>query len=257
MSYCAIEEAFAPLVPGGATSKKQKKMRSVIVPSAPAGSDAEVVATSMSEPTPKAPVDPDRPAERPEPSNDVLTSRGQGQGQSSRLEAAGSSDFFPMQSDNEPEAWQKAFLLNDIQVPKPTFSVQGKPTLWRSIPKPVAAATGDSFSSAASSTFSSVIVNPLGHGPSELAPIPDEISRRLDSLTRQLDSLVTPTPMQGTAELFLFVAIGLLLLLAIDTLLRYATATATSLRSFSGSGSGSTGLHVLAGGRRLASSRYR
>ena len=254
MSYCAIEEAFAPLVPGGASSKKQKKMRSVIVPSAPAGSDAEVVATSMSEPTPKAQVDPDRPAEQPEPANDVLTSRGQGP--QSRLEAAGSSDFFPMQSDNEPEAWQKAFLLNDIQVPKPTFSVQGKPTLWRSIPKP-AVATGDSFSSAASSSFSSVIVNPLGHGPSELAPIPDEISRRLDSLTRQLDSLVTPTPMQGTAELFLFVAIGLLLLLAIDTLLRYATATATSLRPFSGSGNGSTGLQVLAGGRRWASSRYR
>lgn len=246
MSYCAIEEAFAPLVPGGATSKKQKKMRSVIVPSAPAGSDAEVVATSMSEPTPKAPVDPDRLAERPEPANDVLTSRGQGQGSQSRLEAAGSSDFFPMQSDNEPEAWQKAFLLNDIQVPKPTFSVQGKPTLWRSIPKPVGAA-GDSFSSAALATSSSVIVNPLGAGPSELAPIPDEISRRLDSLTRQLDSLVTPTPMQGTAELFLFVAIGLLLLLAIDTLLRYATATASASAS---------GLQVLAGGsRRLA--RYR
>jgi hypothetical protein len=60
--------------------------------------------------------------------------------------------------------------------------------------------------------------------------------------------------MQGTAELFLFVAIGLLLLLAIDTLLRYATATATAMRPFSGS----TGLQVLAGGsRRFASSRYR
>jgi hypothetical protein len=56
--------------------------------------------------------------------------------------------------------------------------------------------------------------------------------------------------MQGTAELFLFVAIGLLLLLAIDTLLRYAT----TMRPFSGS----TGLQVLAGGsRRFASSRYR
>jgi len=244
MSYCAIEEAFAPLVPGGTSSKKQKKMRSVTVPSAPAGSDAEVIATSMS-----APVDPDRPTERPQPANDILASPGQGH--HSRLEAAGSSDFFPMQSDNEPEAWQKAFLLNDIQVPKPTFSVQGAPTLWRSIQKPAVAATGDSFSSAASSSSSSIIVNPLGHGPSELAPIPDEISRRLDSLTRQLDSLVTPTPMQGTAELFLFVAIGLLLLLAIDTLLRYATASASGLRS-------STGIQVLAGGgRRLASTRYR
>ena len=244
MSYCAIEEAFAPLVPGGATSKKQKKMRSIIVPSAPAGSDAEVVANSMSEPTPKAPVDPDRPAERPEPSNDVLASPGHGL--QSRLEAAGSgsSDFFPMQSDGgEPEAWQKAFLLNDIQVPKPTFSVQGRPTMWRSIQKPVMD-TRNAVAAASSSVVSA------------LAPIPDEISRRLDSLTRQLDSLVTPTPMQGTAELFLFVAIGLLLLLAIDTLLRYATATATTLRPFNGS----TGLQVLAGGgggRRWASPRYR
>ena len=229
MSYCAIEEAFAPLVPGGTTSKKQKKMRSVIVPSAPAGSDAEVIATSMVEPTPKA-VDPDRLAERPEPANDVLA--GPGQGSQSRLEAAGSSDFFPMQSDGgEPEAWQKAFLLNDIQVPKPTFSVQGKPTLWRSIQKPFVAA-----GEAVAATSSSVV--------NALAPVPDEISRRLDSLTRQLDSLVTPTPMQGTAELFLFVAIGLLLLLAIDTLLRYAT----TLRPFGGNGS--TGLQVLAGGMR-------
>ena len=253
MSYCAIEEAFAPLVPGGTSSKKQKKMRSVIVPSAPAGSDAETIMTSMVEPTAKAPVDPDRPTERPQPTNDILASPGQG----SRLEAAGSSDFFPMQSDSgEPEGWQKAFLLNDIQVPKPTFSVQGAPTLWRSIQKPVGAA-GDSFSSAASSSSSSVIVSPLGHGPSELAPIPDEISRRLDSLTRQLDSLVTPTPMQGTAELFLFVAIGLLLLLAIDTLLRYATASATATATATASGlRSSTGLQVLAGGgRRLA--RYR
>jgi hypothetical protein len=148
-----------------------------------------------------------------------------------------------MQSDNEPEAWQKAFLLNDIQVPKPTFSVQGKPTLWRSIQKPIVAA-----GEAVAATSSTVV--------STLAPIPDEISRRLDSLTRQLDSLVTPTPMQGTAELFLFVAIGLLLLLAIDTLLRYATTLRPFNGSGSGSGSGSTGLQVLTGGaRRLA--RYR
>jgi len=241
MSYCAIEEAFSPLVPGGAPSKKQKKMRSVIVPSAPSGSDAEVVATSMAEneSNPEKPTDPDRPAERPAPANDVLSSPAQ----ASRLEAAGSSDFFPMQSDSgEPEAWQKAFLLSDIQVPKPTFSVQGKPTLWRSIQRPVEQ-VGQSLAAASSAVVSS------------LAPVPDEISRRLDSLTRQLDSLVTPTPMQGTAELFLFVAIGLLLLLAIDTLLRYATA----LRSPGGSfGQGGQGVQVMAGGgRRWGSARYR
>ena len=169
--------------------------------------------------------DPDRPAQRPAPANDILSSPA-GNG---RLDSLSSSDFFPMQGNNaEPEAWQKAFLLGDMSssVQKPTFQVDQKPTLWRSIQKPVAevAATTTAF-------------------VDSLAPIPDEIGRRLDSLSRQLESLTSVTPMQNTAELFLFVAIGLLLLLAVDTLLRYATATANANAT-------ATPLQVMSGGYR-------
>jgi hypothetical protein len=73
--------------------------------------------------------------------------------------------------------------------------------LWRQIPQPAVAA--------------GTMLTP--------GAIPAEISARLDQLTRQLENLTGPAPMQSTAELFLFVAIGLLLLLALDTLLRFAT----------------------------------
>jgi hypothetical protein len=229
MSYCAIEEAFTPLVPGGPSSKKSKKSRTLVVPAAPVGSDQETkeysLADDLSGPDLSA-KDPDRPAQRPAPANDILSSPAS----NGRLESFGpsSSDFFPVQGNNaEPEAWQKAFLLGDMssQIQKPSFQVDEKPTLWRSIQKPV--------TEIASTTTAFV---------DTLAPIPDEIGRRLDSLSRQLESLTSVTPMQNTAELFLFVAIGLLLLLAIDTLLRYATATATATAA------PSSPLQVMAGG---------
>ena len=232
MSYCAIEEAFMPLVPGGQTAKKSKKSRTIVVPSAPAGSDQETKEYSLSDESADlsgrdlSGRDPDRPAQRPPPANDILSSPAS----NGRLDSFSSSpsDFFPMQGNNaEPEAWQKAFLLGDMSssVQKPSFQVDQKPTLWRSITKPV--------TSAISSTSTAFV--------DTLAPItgPDEIGRRLDSLSKQLDSLTFVTPMQNTAELFLFVAIGLLLLLAIDTLLRYASATASS-----------SPLQVMSGGYR-------
>ena len=240
MSYCAIEEAFTPLVPGGPTAKKSKKGRSVVVPAAPVGSDQETKEYSLgddasgkdSDLSGRDPLgkDPDRPAQRPPPANDILSSPA-GASRLDSFASSSSSEFFPMQGSNaEPEAWQKAFLLGDMssQVPKPSFQVDQKPTLWRSITKPVMTEVASSSSSFAES----------------LAPIqaPDEIGRRLDSLSKQLDSLTFVTPMQNTAELFLFVAIGLLLLLAIDTLLRYATAANSSysspLQVMSGGGQG-------------------
>jgi len=223
MSYCAIEDAFTPLVaPGAPSSKKSKKSRMLPVPTAPNNSDQETKEVSFAEP---GDVDVDRQVSRLPPANDILSTPAS----NGRLEAASSSDFFPMQGNNaEPEAWQKAFLLGDMSssLQKPSFPVDGQSTLWRSIPKVatvVAAATEAPF------LESSV-------------QVPDELSRRLDSLTRQLNSLTSPTPMQSTAELFLFVAIGLLLLLAIDTLLRYATAanaasTLSSIQVMSGGGS--------------------
>lgn len=232
MSYCAIEEAFMPLVPGTATSKKSKKGRTIVVPPAPAGSDQETKEVSLAEGNDERDAytgkDPDRPAQRPAPAMDVLSSSGSGSGANVRLESATTStEFFPMQGSlAEPEAWQKAFMLGGATVPKPTFLVQDQPTLWRQIPKKV-----------------EVDVQPMN--VEDLAPIrlqdPEGMNRRLDSLTRQLDALTTPTPMQNTAELFLFVAIGLLLLLAMDTLLRYAT-TLMNTGTVSGS------LQVMAGG---------
>jgi hypothetical protein len=118
-------------------------------------------------------------------------------------------EFFPLPGDTGTDSWENAFVLepdfakinkNPIQT-----SVEGKSTLWREIPVPP----------------------PVKE---ELAPVPNEVSSRLDTLTRQLDSLTLPSPMQTTAELFLFVAIGLLLLLALDTLLRFATTFATRQR---------------------------
>ena len=136
-------------------------------------------------------------------------------------------DFFPLPGETaEPEEWAKAFTLEGSNMPRPDGSVPvaGKSTLWRKIPAPA----------------------PVGH--SEHAPIPSDIQHRLDRLTRQLDSLVTSSPMQSTAELFLFVAIGLLFLLAIDTLLRCATSVALSTKG---------GRYVGGGGGRGLSRRWR
>lgn len=128
-------------------------------------------------------------------------------------------DFFPLPGETaDTEEWAKAFTLEPSTnpgIPVPRFdgsiSVAGKPTLWRQVPVPHVAPNE---------------LAPMGQGGAALAPAPSEITRRLDALTRQLESLTTPTAAQGTAELFLFVAIGLLLLLAIDTLLRFAAGIA-------------------------------
>jgi hypothetical protein len=69
-----------------------------------------------------------------------------------------------------------------------------------------------------------------------------DVHQRLDALTRQLDSLTSASPMQSTAELFLFIAIGLLFLLAIDTLLRCATSVALAAKGHYRGGSRGYGL---------------
>ncbi len=129
------------------------------------------------------------------------------------------NDFFPLPGETaEPEEWAKAFTLEGSQMPqmiRPDGSVPvgGKSTLWRKVPVP----------SGVSSSSSPTVGTPITHS---LTTLPADIQSRLDALTKQLDSLTTATPMQSTAELFLFIAIGLLFLLAIDTLLRCATSVA-------------------------------
>lgn len=98
-----------------------------------------------------------------------------------------------------------------MPLPRPdgAVSVAGKSTLWRKVPVAAPAAAGD-------------------------------IHQRLDALTRQLESLTgahTANPMNSTAELFLFIALGLLFILAMDTLLRCATSIALASRQRGGGAS--------------------
>ena len=162
--------------------------------------------------------DPDRMAMPPPPANDVL----EGPPTSSAPnDAVKLDELFPLPGDTgEPEAWQKAFTLEGSQVPllpqaRPdgSVAVAGQSTLWRQIPVPAPTAAVE-----------------------KMATIPSDINQKLETLTRQLETLSTPTPLQGTAELFLFVAIGLLMLLAIDTLLRFAVMIGSSSRKMSGGG---------------------
>ena len=120
------------------------------------------------------------------------------------------NDFFPI--PGESADWEKAFTLEGSGVPLPrpdgSVSVAGKSTLWRKVPAPVVP-----------------------------APVASDIHQRLDALTRQLESLTgahTSNPVNSTAEIFLFIAIGLLFILAIDTLLRCATSIVIATRQRGG-----------------------
>jgi hypothetical protein len=187
-AYCSLEDAF--LVPGPVP--KKKKSRTKEIPAELSG-------------------DLDRSSYRKPPPAEVLESSHE----SAPPATANSTEFFPLPGNTtEPDAWEKAFMLQPDWAKThgmPSVSafssnnamaVDGKSTLWRKIPVP------QETESAQSTQFS-------------------EMNARLEELTRQLESLSIPTPVQSTAELFLFVAIGLMILLSIDTLLRFATTMAT------------------------------
>lgn len=231
-TFCSMEEAFlgplvasggAPLFPGQKPLKHKRRKEE------PAGREGFAQARAGSGLTLNHPTGgegfavpplPDRQV-TPPPAPEVLkgpTAEEQRPSGAQLDSGNGLQDFFPLPGETAgDEEWTKAFTLepsNNPGIPVPRFdgsiSVAGKPTLWRQIAAPHVAA--NELAPAAGS---------LG-----LAPAPSEITQRLDTLTRQLESLTTPSAAQGTAELFLFVAIGLLLLLAIDTLLRFATSVA-------------------------------
>lgn len=207
MSFCALEEAFTgPVMPPpsvmGKQGKRTKKLREMFTPGS----------------LPAAP-DPDRPAAPPPPANDVMTGppaeRVPTEGHGVKLDS-----LFPLPGETgEVESWEKAFTLDgsQMQVPAPvradgSVAVSGQPTLWRQIVTRNGGASGPAPAPSMSKTVES------------LAGVPSEINQRLEALTRQLESLTAPAPLQSTAELFLFVAIGLLILLAIDTLLRFSVS---------------------------------
>lgn len=203
----------APLFPGMKPPKQKRRKEGVVV--------ENFVPTALSGVPP-----PDRQV-TPPPAPEVL----RGPSAEDQQPAGGSAiqqlesgtslqDFFPLPGETaSTEEWTKAFTLEPSAnpgIPVPRFdgsvSVAGKPTLWRQVPVPRVTA-GE-------------LAPIVGQSTVPMAPAPSEISQRLDTLTRQLDALAAPAPMQSTAELFLFVAIGLLLLLAIDTLLRFAVSVA-------------------------------
>lgn len=223
MAFCSLDEAFmgpqmgagAPPAGRGGDTKpsKKKKHREGFAPG-----------PLMSSP------DPDRPAAPPPPANDILTGPPVEKAPAESAGGVSLDGLFPMPGETgDVEEWEKAFTLEGSRLPPPapsppvapppmvradgSLSVAGQPTLWRQIasPLPAAGAVGTLSGMAAA-------------GAEKLAAVPSEINRQLENLTRQLESLTTPTPLQGTAELFLFVAIGLLILLAIDTMLRFAVS---------------------------------
>lgn len=127
-----------------------------------------------------------------------------GSGPDGKMDAIDSDTYFPLPGETaRSDEWASAFTLDAPRIDG-SVPVEGKPTLWRD-----AAVAAPPIKAASQS------------GQSNL-------EQRLDALTRQLEALSTANPMQSTAELFLFIAIGLLFLLAIDTLLRFATTIAVS-----------------------------
>lgn len=223
MSFCSLEEAFAgPSM--AATGVKKKSKRN--------GTGKETFVPGPLSGTP----DPDRPSVvPPPPANDVLSGPPMDRpiAQMESGSAVKLDDLFPLPGDTgSGDEWEKAFTLDGSRVPslRPDGSaaIANGPTLWRQaaamVPRPTAPL-------AAASGFAVT---------ETLSAVPSEVTTRLETLTRQLETLTTPSPMQGTAELFLFVAIGLLLLLAIDTLLRFAVSVANA-----------AGAKKMVGGRRF------
>lgn len=218
-AFCSLDEAFA----GPAAKTKHKKSSS----RTSAGKEHFVPGPLAGSPTSDS---------IPEPMGPPSSAMGKPDANGAALQ-----EFFPLPGESaEPDEWAKAFTLEGSQMPQimrpdgPTpygavgTPVAGKSTLWRS------------------QNGSQAAPYP---GPSTILPsswsTPSDIQHRLDTLTKQLEALTTVTPMQSTAELFLFVAIGLLFLLAMDTLLRCATSVALSKAGT-----------VQSGGSSSSSSRY-
>lgn len=215
--YCSLDDAFnGPMIPPGANaaSKKKKKMKEPMT-----GSQTVFV-----------PGEPDRFAEKPSIPNDVLESP-QTQAQTKPIVPNMEDNFFPLPGETAtPDAWQKAFMLepdwtksHSMSNGSDTVSVDGKPTLWRQISPVPGPFPVPGPSSAHSSGPAMSMLTTGASAPSKAYP---DIQRRLDEITQQIEAIAIPTHLQSTAELFLFVAIGLVLLLAIDILLKYATIMA-------------------------------
>jgi hypothetical protein len=147
--------------------------------------------------------------------------------------SSSSSNFFPLPGETaDTEEWNKAFTLEGSDLPAPDNSPMKKPQVPVQIVEPEEWATSLQMGSRPDAS-ASASANVNGRStlwrdapPAQLPPpstITSDINNRLDDLSRKLEAFTSGSPVQSTAELFLFVAIGLVFLLAIDTLLRFAT----------------------------------
>jgi hypothetical protein len=228
--FCTLDEAFSGAVSQAPAKKLKKKQREGLTVEQFLGSQQ----------LPSTP-NPDHIAQIMATAPEPMKGPEQAMNQMRLESGVNMQEFFPLPGETaEPDEWQKAFMLEPSQVPAPTgkrpdgsVPVAGRSTLWRQIPVPVgpgAAATAAPLRESEASAKSVVTGDYTA------------IQQRLDALTRQLENLGAPSQMQSTAELFLFVAIGLLFLLAIDTLLRFASRVALA-RQGGGAGPGhSSGL---------------
>jgi hypothetical protein len=186
MNYCSLEEAFTG--PANPPPGKQPKKKRT-----------------------KEHFVPSQLSSNPSENDEVLASSTSTKGTVPSENATSLAGLFPMPGETgDHEEWEKAFTLEPSKAPGSAsatitpISVNGKATMWRDIPEPKVLKTEMTI------------------------PYSTEIHERLDKLTRQLEALshTSITPMQSTAELFLFVAIGLMFLLALDTLFRFASSMA-------------------------------
>jgi hypothetical protein len=199
--YASVDEAFAMLTPDfeAQTAKmKAKERKKRQVPSALVSTPASAQQT-----------EPSAVSSIQEPEIAPVTT--------AHLPAAATAlnEAFSLPGETaSPDEWTKAFTLAPSSIAFSGFSgfsgVDGKSTSWRKQPVPI------------QSSSSSLQAVPIASN--SLSNLPLDIQRRFDQLAQQLEGLTSSTPMQNTAELFLFIAIGLLFILAIDSLLRFATS---------------------------------
>lgn len=191
--FCSLDEAFPGPVIKTKSSKKASRSSSTKESFVPGPLPGSPEADAAPEPM-GPPLTSMGIAPKPDPNGAAL------------------QEFFPLPGETaEPDEWAKAFTLEGSQMPQMMRKPAAPPTdKWRA--------------AAAAAAYPMI-------GASSHAPVPSDIQQRLDALTKQLESLTSVTPMQSTAELFLFIAIGLLFLLAMDTLLRCATSVAISKNS--------------------------
>ena len=227
--FCSLEEAFSG--PEAPVKEKDKKKRRHAMEQTSAAASASTTTGS-----PSPPSQPNIPPPMGAPPAAITPAGG-------RLQATDNDAGFPLPGESaDGEAWTKAFTLEPSMhaastLAPPPWSVQGAPTLWRE-------------AAAAFPAFPATAVHP----PSQIqaAPMNMDFTQRLDRLTKQLDALTGGSnSMNGTAELFLFVAVGLILLLAIDTLLRFA------VHLVGGAATGTGKSKVMMGGRRFLRRMFR